>query len=351
MAQGQFFDGRTARPHEVTVTVLSDGLQIYGERGANLGTWRLDGLRFESSLDSETEADLMHGDHPDARLTITDPALLHRLRSLAPHIFKTRRPRRSIPQILFQITLVVGILALRFFVIVPRTAGVIAGFIPVEWETEWGKGIRDQMIGKRKVCRNPAGRAALQRLVEKLASTAPATKSRYQFNVTVIEMKIENALATMGGQIVLFSELIDEVDSPDELAGVLAHELAHVVARHPLAGSIEAMAASIFAGQFGSTSSDVGGALVISAYSRKKEAEADRIAAAILRDAGIDTNGLATFFERLKKKSGTGGGALTLFSTHPELGERAAELKGKENNTTTPALTPGEWEALKNICL
>jgi predicted Zn-dependent protease len=139
---------------------------------------------------------------------------------------------------------------------------------------------------------------------------------------------------------------------------VLAHEAAHVTARHPLVHTIEVLATAIFAQMFGTSASDLGGsaaglggALVISSYSRKKEAEADRIAARILRDARLTSQGLVKFFERLKKKSGTGNtGALALFSTHPELGKRAASLKGNDNYPTTPVLNAAEWKALKKIC-
>jgi hypothetical protein len=206
--QGQFFDGLTSRPHKVTITVLTDGLQIKGETGESLGNWDFNGLRSESSLNPEAEASLMHGDYPDARLDITDAAVLASLREVAPDIFKQQRQGRNILHILFQVILIIGIIAAVIFIVVPKTADVIVEFVPVEWETEWGKGVRKQITGKLKVCRSTAGRLALDRMMARLAKSPMAAKSGYDFNVTVIKMKSENALATMGGEIIVFSKLL-----------------------------------------------------------------------------------------------------------------------------------------------
>jgi predicted Zn-dependent protease len=249
------------------------------------------------------------------------------------------------------ITLIIGIIAGLIFVVVPKTAHVIAGIIPVEWETAWGKTFLKSFTAKTKVCRGTAGRHALDAMVAKLLRTGPARASAYDITFTVIKAKTQNAFATLGGQIVVFSRLIEKMDGPDELAGVLAHEIAHVIARHPLTHTIESFTTLTYAGMFGGRASDIGGILVVSAYSRAMEVEADRIAGQILRQARVSPRGLAKFFRRLKGAAkGGSGGAFALFSAHPALAERAARLQGLGPTPSKPALGPAQWRALRAIC-
>lgn len=348
---GSYFDGLTAQPHAVTVKVHSGGIHIYGEGGKSFGFWGYDGLRAAPGIRTDTEINLMHSENPDARLVITDPAIVGQLTNMAPHIFKRRGSRRGLAYRLVLIALIIGIIAGLIFVVVPKTAHVIAGVIPVQWELAWGRSIRNKFTAKTKVCRGTAGKEALDAMVARLLRTGPVRASEYHVTVTVIKSKTQNAFATMGGQIVVFSKLIEEMDGPDELAGVLAHEIAHVIARHPLTHTIEAFTAMTFANMFGGGASDIGGALVVSSYSRTMEAEADRIASKILREARVSPRGLAKFFQRLQKaaKGGTIG-ALAIFSTHPALAERAARLQDLHPAPTRPALGRGQWRALRRIC-
>jgi Zn-dependent protease with chaperone function len=348
---GSFFDGQTARANAVTVNVLSEGIQIYGGRAKSLGYWSYDGLQAAPGTRADSEINLMHREHPDARLLITDPGILGQLRNMTPNIFRHQGTRRGLVHRFVQIALIIGIIAALIYVVVPKTAHVIAGAIPVKWETAWGKSFRNGLTSRLKVCRGEVGVAALNAMTAQLLRAGPVRTSAYEITVTVVEVSTQNAFATMGGQIVVFSRLIEEMDGPDELAGVLAHEIAHVIARHPLSHTIESIATMTFTGNLGSGTSDVGGALALSAYSRTKEAEADRIASQILGDAGISPRGLAKFFQRLQKAAkGDFGGAGALFNTHPALAERAAALTDRGAAPTRPALNAAQWRALRRIC-
>lgn len=348
---GSFFDGQTARPHPITINVLSAGLQINGGRAESLGQWSYDGLRRAPGTDPGAALDLMHRDHPDARLVITDPGILGQLANAAPDVFKRREIRGGIPTRVLQIALIIGIIATFIFIIVPKASNVGAGVIPVSWETAWGKSFREQFTQRFKVCDKEEGVAALNAMMAKLLMTGPVHNTEYDISVTVVRFRQENAFATMGGQIVVFSRLIEVMEGPDELAGVLAHEIAHVIARHPLTHAIESLTTVSIAGNLGSGSSDVGGSLAIRAYSRAKETEADRIAAEILGEAGISTQGLANFFKRLQKSSkGGASGALALFNTHPALASRATQLRKGGDPQSKPALDGRQWRALRGIC-
>lgn len=360
-AHGSFFDGEIARARPVALTVLGNGIDITGEGRHAHGLWSYDGLAPVPGVPSnDGEAHLMHRAHPDARLVISDPAILAQLKTRAPQILGRGGPRRGALGLMVQAALIIAIIAAILFVLVPRGAGLIAGAIPTDWEAGWGKQVAKQLAGAHKVCKAEEGRAALDALIARLGATARAKTVGYQITVTVIEMPVQNAFATLGGQIIVFSKLIEKMDGPDELAGVLAHEIGHVASRHPLTGAIEATATMLFAGLFGGSRSDMGGGmaslggvLAITSNTRAKEAAADRIAVKILNEARISTDGLAHFFRRLKRTAkARNSKALALFSTHPALGARVAELKarGAGPADTTPALAPDQWRALKRIC-
>ena len=124
--------------------------------------------------------------------------------------------------------------------------------------------------------------------------------------ISVIDSDTVNAFAAPGGQIGIFRGLIDEARSPAELAGVLAHEMGHVIKRHPSEAMVRSAGYSILvAALVGDTSSAMqiaartGETLLNLAHSRSAEAEADRTAELMLNRAGYDSSGLDTFLTRI----------------------------------------------------
>ena len=120
----------------------------------------------------------------------------------------------------------------------------------------------------------------------------------------------------------------------------------------------------LFAGssRIGGAASSLAGYLTILSYTREAERQADDHAKAILEQSGVDPDGLITFFELIKTKTGekkaddkkTDGAAdknsTSMFSTHPGLSERIESLKTAPKWQSTPILTDDEWKALQAIC-
>jgi predicted Zn-dependent protease len=103
--------------------------------------------------------------------------------------------------------------------------------------------------------------------------------------------------------MVMSAGLIAKAQSPDEVAGVLAHELGHVALRHPEAAivrvyGLQAIISIFTAGQGAETISSVAGILALLSYSREAEEEADAYASKVMDRAQIDPKGLRTFFTR-----------------------------------------------------
>ena len=162
-----------------------------------------------------------------------------------------------------------------------------------------------------------------------------------------------NAFAAPGGHVVVLSGLIDEAKSGDEVAGVLAHEIAHVIHRHPMESLVRAMGLAVLAEAL--SGDGLGGTaamlLAVTAYSR--EAEADATAVALLEAAGYDPLGLTDFFGRMAGEEKRSGAGLipSYLSTHPpsEARVRMIDNLAAGDRGQTGKLSPRTFKVLQGI--
>lgn len=162
-----------------------------------------------------------------------------------------------------------------------------------------------------------------------------------------------NAFAFPNRHLVLYTGLIRDCRNEQELAGVMAHELAHIRQGHVLKKLIAETGLLLLVGATGGGGSEVAMQLAhllsSTAYDRKQETEADTLAVNYLLNAHIDPQPLADFFIRLSQEDGDIG--LTEWvSTHPESKLRAERVVAHSRGRIThfrPVFTKAEWEALK----
>ena len=141
-----------------------------------------------------------------------------------------------------------------------------------------------------------------------------------------------NAFCTPGGYIYVYTGLIKFLDSEDELAGVMGHEIAHADKRH----STDAMTRqygiqtllNIIFGQDGGAVARIAVQLKELQYGRKAESEADEFSVIYLYPTEYDARGASRFFEKLVA-SGQTGGQPTFLSTHPDPGDRVSKIQEK----------------------
>jgi predicted Zn-dependent protease len=233
---------------------------------------------------------------------------------------------RSIGMALLAAVLIAPVLVLLWFVVnATRIAGWIAERIPVEQEVALG---RQAFAGMRATLTlNDEGPAydAVRSIVARLTSG-----SRYRYEVHVAEDETLNAFALPGGVIVVHTGLIDATTRPEELAGVLAHEVQHVELRHSLRGLIQEMGLrglwSYATGDLGAT---LGGQAALEltslSFSRDAEREADQRGLDALAAAGIDPAGMPAFFKVMSQKARDA--PVAFMSTHPSSAERERELR------------------------
>jgi len=175
-----------------------------------------------------------------------------------------------------------------------------------------------------------------------------------------------NAMALPGGHIILFQGLITSAQSPEEVAGVLAHEMAHEIQRHPMRGLIRTAGLKLVIGALtgGSGSllsfAGIGETILGLSYNRQDETEADRIGVEMLNKANIRGDGLVAFFAREAEGERNESSAsaaerkaavrvMQFLSTHPADETRVAAIKAQARGTER-ALTKAQWQALQTIC-
>ena len=174
--------------------------------------------------------------------------------------------------------------------------------------------------------------------------------------VRVVREDSVNAFALPGGFLTVHSGLIVEAEGPAEVAGVLAHELAHAELRHGLsriAHSLGTVAAvRLFLGDAEGLlglATEVFTTSTVNDYSREQEAAADQSAVLRLLEARIDPEALAGFFDRLQAEGGELPTGLGWMASHPRSAERAAEVRRLARAGDSVSFEPFEldWEEVR----
>ncbi len=188
--------------------------------------------------------------------------------------------------------------------------------------------------------------AYIQDVGSKLVAQAPGYKWPYNFHV--VNVAEVNAFALPGGTVFVNLGSIQAAETEAQLAGVLAHEISHVVLQHSVCNAVKQQKVGLLAG-LGQIAAGVllGGAagelaqqgigatagLGFLKMSRGAEKQADLLGVGILYDAGYDPKGMSQFFEIIQAKYGAGGSQF--MSDHPNPGNRT-EYVSKEVSTFVP---------------
>ncbi len=246
--------------------------------------------------------------------------------------------------------LVVGVGAL-----VVQARALALGAVPFEWEAAVGEAAWEQHRATLTPVRDPALQAFVEDTARRLLATRPS-RPPYEFSFHVVRDPQVNAFAFPGGVVVVNTGLITAAGSPDEVAGVLAHELAHVLERHSLEAALDKVGVLVALGVFvdaGASLLELQTALSLLdlKFSRDHEREADVVGLDMLREAGLDPEAMSRFFARLAEEGADLPGALALLSTHPTSRERADELtrRGRELPPVerVELVAPERWAALQ----
>lgn len=358
-ASARYFDGESARQIDAVVQIGPQNVVVRDEQGAVLAVWPADEVRLVGKPVEGRPLRLGRAKGV-ARVVISDPAYLTDLQRLCPNLNKLRPGLREVWQpIAIWSTVAIASIAFLFLVALPYAAREAAAAIPPDIEAQLGEAAAEQVTrifspGCEPVfCSSPQGDVALRELAQRFAAQADLP---YPLTVRVVKSPIVNAFTLPGGQILLFSGLLNFAGGPEEVAGVLAHEIGHAQRRHPMEVFVKNVGAATLIGFLlgDITGGSVIGALAqltaTAAYTREAEREADTDAVSLLNGSGIDGSGLVDFFDRLhEKEGGELQEILSVISTHPATGERSDFVR--DNATANgEAMPDAQWRALKDIC-
>ncbi|MEO0357068.1 MAG: M48 family metallopeptidase [Pseudomonadota bacterium] len=259
----------------------------------------------------------------------------------------------------------VAAICLMIFVIIPSLAGLLAPMIPADREARIGASVLAQIekfLSDSEngdwFCTDSDGQAALEKMTQVILGDQDIP---YDLSVQITDLSMINAFALPGGHVVLMDGLLQAADTPGQVAGVLAHELAHVYYRDPIEQTLRAAGT---AGLLSLVLGDVSGGTVIaivgeqalnSSYSRRAEARADDFALYLMEKANVNPEDFAAFFDTLQAEMGDAADMehqLEWFSTHPNTQGRANNARRaiEPGRTYENILTDKEWASLQAMC-
>jgi predicted Zn-dependent protease len=218
-----------------------------------------------------------------------------------------------------------------------HTAGAIS-LLSVSDEITLGREAQGQVRRQVPQVTDKAVVDYVARLGRQLA--ARAAGPRYPYSFSIANYRELNAFALPGGPVWVHRGILHEVANESQLAGVLAHEVAHIAQRHAadqitkqlVANGLLGLLGAVLGNDGGARAAQMGAQVLANGYllkfSRDDEREADRVGIDIMRRAGWDPRGMADFMDTLARRSGRDPGSVEAFlSSHPAPAERAALLR------------------------
>ncbi|UGY12138.1 M48 family metallopeptidase [Bradyrhizobium septentrionale] len=350
---GVFFDGASSRRRQVALK-LSDALEIR-EDGKLLARWAYADIRRADSPSGLLRLSCLTAPQL-ARLEIRDAQLIAALVARCDTLEEGQPNGKGVAAIVgWSLAAAVSIVLVVLFG-VPLAADRLTPLVPDSFERRLGDVAEAQVkvLFDGKPCSDAAGQAAFEKLVGKLRETAGLDNS---VQSGVLATPVPNAFALPGGKVFLSKGLLEKAENPDEIAGVLAHELGHLRHRDSmrelihnggtsfliglLFGDITGSGALIFASR----------SLVTSSYSRDAETNADSFAIETMHRLGRPAKPMGELMFRVTGKEG--GKGISIVSSHPLTEDRLARMSKADAGSPAkgqPLLSLAEWQALKGIC-
>ena len=247
--------------------------------------------------------------------------------------------------------------------------------IPEDYDVYMGNSVHEKIVDQFSIkeCENTKLKTAVNDILERI----PKKKDTFKYSILIADSDTINALALPGGKMIVFHELIEKTDSPEELAGFLAHEISHIEKKHDIQQMVRTLGfsflVSIFIGGFAEgfetieTVAEIGATLLFFKYSRSFEEEADKNAMKKLIEADINPAGFINFFKKIQELEDEILDELTdtdeeketfyelsdWLSTHPSSEDRVKILKKgmpADKKDYKPFTGISSWDTLKSEC-
>lgn len=348
--EAKLYDGQSARARDVRVRALSRSIEIEGEGREQIG---FELLRCESHAASFT---LHRTDLPDWRLTLRPQAAGEFAAIEKLHAVTARHWGWIGGSVA-----AVAVAGLAIWTFGNSLLAAAAPMVPRSVSESVGTQYADFMIGEDGACAAPAGDAALQAMIARIT---PPRGFVEPVRVRVTRSKTINAITLPGGEVLVFDGLIQASQSPEELAGVIAHEFGHVQNYHSNQALIRHFGLGVFLEGLGGSMGSLASTGLFLTNSRTAEREADGEAIALMALGEVSPLGLSAFFDRMRgdkdrpkeAQAAKGESALdrwtSLLQTHPGDEDRRARFAAAAKlGTAKPVIDATQWQALRGICL
>lgn len=300
-----YYNGISSKSHPVQLDlnekeIKINGLELMDEK--NFETqWQIDQLE-DIDFSSSDTVHLKYGEFPFQTLIINDLNDVLFFRKIYPELGRKNIYRSVLSGNIYKMiaicfTALILIGALYLFMVAPFIAEKAAGLIPQKAEIKLGEKMTEHLFATMDFDEEKS---------ETLTAFFESTgfKSSYPIKLYVEESSMVNAFAVPGGQIVVFQGIIDQMDTWEELAGLLGHELAHVEEQHSLKGMCRNLSTYFV---FSAMTGDVSGVSAVLlekclmlkdlSNSRSAEREADQIGFEYLLDQNINPKGMVDLFK------------------------------------------------------
>lgn len=332
----------------VAVQATAEGLALGGAHAGPPVAWKALVAR-ASDYGADTLTLQWEADGGTLALVVSDQATRAAIAPFLPAARKAASPAgrgtRRLSASLIAVLVVLPLLLLGLLLTqTGRLVDWVVARIPVHTEIELGKAAAAQQKAALDLVEDHPALPAIREIGARLTRG-----SRYPFEFHVARDASVNAFAMPGGFVVLHTGLLEQADSAEEVAGVLAHEVQHVERRHGLRGLVQAAGLGV---ALRLALGEAGGSLAASwaqdlarlSFSRDQERDADAHGVEALLREDIDPRGMARFFRKLAQQ---GGSVPALLSSHPASEQRLAAVEAMAPAGRRFAPLGVDWPAVR----
>jgi predicted Zn-dependent protease len=223
-------------------------------------------------------------------------------------------------------------------------------------EIEIGRELAGRILGVQPLVNDPELQAYVNRVGRWIAAQSERPDLPWRFGV--IDHPLVNAFATPGGFVLITRGLYEILDTEAQLAGVLGHEIGHIVRRHHITVMQQTAGVAVFAklaqARAGNKSAIVknligtGATIIARGLDKEAEYEADQLGAILAARAGYSPYGLVEVLQKLAARSRDDGSLTLLFKTHPQPRERISSL-GEALEPRVATLPAGKEPAIRQV--
>ena len=366
---GFLFNGKRAHKQPVRILLTPFNI-ILTVQGKSAISWPYSDIRWAAEKPPfQIERDVNFPVENLEILVVDEPCFYENCRRIAPGDFSRTALKNYFKWKIFSAGILSLLLiffgAFKFF---PNYfVDQVVDKIPVEWEETLGNAI----LSTFPVEKNPDPKViALLTDILRLLKQSKAEETPYNLKIYILSTEKINALALPGGNIIIFEGLLKIADSPEELAGVLAHEAQHIFLKHSTRGILRNLASGLLmtlvlgdANTVMEIAINIAGQLKTLGFSRKIETEADIKGIKMMLDAKINPQGMLSIFKKLmkeelklegNKKNTTSKYFYEIFSymsTHPSAKSRLKKIEDLIANNSEKLLIPfypnSNWNEIK----